>query len=90
MENSASDPLDVIFRKYILVFLGAAGIHLKARSGDIAAQQRIFPILDQSLTGPAVRVSGEAVSEEPGTESHLAIFHQGGVQHLSTAVFSWQ
>ena len=30
------------------------------------------------------------LSEEPGTESQLGIFHQGGVQDLSTAVFSWQ
>ena len=90
MENCASDPLDVIFRKYILVFLGAAGIHLMARSGHVAAQQGIFPVLDQSLAGPAVGVGGEVVSEEPGAESHGGIFHQGGVHQLRSAGFRGQ
>ena len=38
---------------------------------------------------PSIRMSVELVSEEPGTES-LGIFHQGGVQDLSTAVFGWK
>ena len=37
-----------------------------------------------------IRVGGEVVSEEPGTEGQRGVFHQGGVQDLSTAVFCWQ
>lgn len=82
----ASDPL----KKPISVVLSAALILLITRSGYIATQQVILPIRNESLEWIAIRVSREVVSEEPGTESHLGIFPQGGVQHLSLAVCSWQ
>ena len=43
----------------------------------------------QSLKWINIRADGEVVSEEPGTESHLGIFHQGGVHHLGLPVFGW-
>ena len=84
----APDPLlslDVISEVF-----SAALILLVTRPCYIAAQQLILPIRNESLKWITVRVSREVVSEEPGTESHLAIFHQGGVQDLSTALSSWQ
>ena len=63
---------------------------LITRSGYQTAQKVFISIRNESLTWLAVRVSREVVGEEPGTQSHLGIFPQGGVQDLSTALFSWQ
>ena len=63
---------------------------LIARPGYQTAQQVIISIGNEGLSGLAVRVSGEVVGEEPGTEGHLRILDQGGVQDLSTAICSWQ
>ena len=82
------DPL--LSLELISEVLSAALILLLTRTGYKAAQQVKLLIRNESLEWITVRVSREVVSEEPGTESHLAVVHQGGVQHLSTAVFSWQ
>ena len=84
----APDPL--LSLNLFSVVLCTALIQLITRSGYKAAQQLINPIRNESLKWMIIRVSREVVGEEPGTESHLAIFHQGGVQNLSTALFSWQ
>ena len=84
----APDPL--LSFKPISVELSAALILLITRSGYIAAQQVSIPIRNESLKWRIIRVSREVVSEEPGAESHIGVFHQGGVQDLSTAVISWQ
>ena len=72
------------------VALSTALIELITRFANIAAQQDILLIRNESLEWIVVRRGGEVVSEEPGTESQLLIFHQGGVQQLSPAIFSWQ
>ena len=84
----APDPL--LSLNPLSVFFSAAFIQLITRSGYIAAQGLVLPIRYQSLKWITMRGSREVVSEEPGTESHLGIFPQGGVQDLSTAVLSWQ
>ena len=63
---------------------------LVTRSGNITSQQSMITIKDDNLFWPGVRVGGEVVSEEPGTDRHLGIFSQRGVHHLNPAIFSWQ
>ena len=89
-EYFPSEPLEVgKFAKSLLVFLSAPFEESVTICRRVAAQQIIFPVRDESLIWPAIRVSGEVVGEEPGTESQLRVFLQGGVQDLSPAVFSW-
>ena len=66
----------------------AALVLLVTRPGYEAAQQLELLIRNESLEGVTVGVGGEGVGEEPSTESHRGIIHQGGVQDLSTTVFS--
>ena len=77
-------------RNLISVILSAALVEHITIFPNITTQQDILLIRNESLKWIIIRGSGEVVSEEPGTESHLGIFHQGGVQDLSTALFSWQ
>ena len=80
----------MVFSEFIFVFLSTASIRLIARHRQVAAQQVIRAVGNERLGWPAVRVRREVESEEPGTESQLGVFHQGGVQHLSLALFTWQ
>ena len=86
---SACNPRD-IFTEIILVSLRTADISFFTRYRHITPQQTISPVREERLSWPAVRVSGEVVREEPDTESELLIVHQGGVEQLSPALFSWQ
>ena len=83
----APDPL--VSLNLISIVLSAALIKLITRFAKIAAQQDILPIRNESLEWIIIRGSREVVSEEPGTESHLGVLLQGGVQDLSLTVFSW-
>ena len=86
---SACNPLDIV-TEIILESLCTADISSFTRHRHIAPQQNITTVGDERLSWPALGVSGEVVSEEPGTESHLGVFHQRGVQDKGPAVFSWQ
>ena len=62
----ACNPLDIV-TEIILESLCAAGISFFTRHRHIAAQHQISPVRDERLMGPAFRVGGEVVSEEPDT-----------------------
>ena len=89
-KNLSPGPDLLIPTNDIFVELSTSRFELVTFTSTITGQQVAFPKRNEGLTGPTIRVSGEAVSEEPGTESHLGVFPQGGVQDLSTALFSWQ
>ena len=84
------DPGQLVFSEYIFVFLSTASKRLITRSGYVAAQKVPHSIGDERLTWPSGGVSREVVGEEPGAESQLGVFPQGGVRDLSPALFSWQ
>ena len=44
-----------------------------AGSSQVTGQQVVIPVRDESLSGGTVIVSGEGVSEEPGTECSTLI-----------------
>ena len=60
----ACNPLDIV-TEIILESLCAAGISFFTRHRHIAAQHKISSVRDERLMGPAFRVVGEVVSEEP-------------------------
>ena len=63
---SACNPLDIV-TEIILESLCTADISSFTRHRHIAPQQNITTVGDERLSWPALGVSGEVVSEEPGT-----------------------
>ena len=84
------DPGQLSITEYVFIFLSTASKRLITRSGYVAAQKVPHSIGDERLTWPSGGVSREVVGEEPGAESQLGVFPQGGVRDLSPALFSWQ
>ena len=86
----ALTPLLALTLHLISVVLSAAVVEMVTWSANVAAQQGVPPNSNQSLEWKTIWLGREVVSEEPGTDSDGGVFPQGGVQHLSLAVFCWQ